>query len=79
MTEDDIARIAAIEPRTEVEKMLAEMDAQQQNRNAHRLSLPGAATSAEEEYTSDDRTVAAFEQFMNLDLADLLDDDIFLV
>lgn len=78
MTDDALARIAAIEPHTEIDKMVAELDAQHQARVVHPAQRYLVATSGEDEAESDARTLAALERSMNLDLADLADDDIFL-
>lgn len=79
MMEDSLDQNSTIERRTEIDEMLAELDARQKAQNTQFLQGHPAARSVGNDAESDDRTLAELERYMNLDLADLADDDRFLV
>lgn len=79
MNEDGLDQNAAIKPRTEIDEMLVELEAREQAQNAQTLQGHSAASSIGDDAESDERTCAELERYMNLDLADLADDDRFLV
>lgn len=79
MNEDGLDQNAAIKPRTEIYEMLVELEAREKAQNAQILQGHLAASSLGNDAESDERTLAELERYMNLDLADLADDDRFLV